>query len=1706
MGSESPNVILYDVNGQEMSVSNGSAIPSGTSGLMVLGSDGTNSRFITLDSTGRTITVGAGTAGTPAGGVISIQGVVGGTVIPVSGTVTTSTADATSTGTLGSLNATVQLAVTGENGAGMQLATGTLIGTIVPEISLDGGSTWVGTFFDDPPTSNVVTSIVFGSSNSATTKSIVGTSGASHVRVRVSVYSSGSATCNLRASIMQDPSFLSGGAAGSALPPVIQQIGGSVTTSVPTYSNATLNALSLNTSGGLRVDGSAVTQPVSGTVTANAGTGNFTVVQGTASNLLAEVGGLGAAGSALVGNPVQVGGSDGTNTRTFATDASGRQIVIGAGTAGTANTGVVTIQGIASMTPVQVSQATAANLNATVVGTGTDNTTNSTAKLPALVAVANTSAPTYVSGNMVPLSTDTSGNLRITGTISASNPSVSTTGSAVPASATFIGGEVQAVQAGLTLGDLYPLSMTQTGLLRVDGSNVTQPVSGTVTANQGTANSLANAWTTELTDGTHGPVAVKAASTAPVAADPALVVTVSPNTPSLSVIASQTAEATAAWTSGTTLNSTVQVNVFGYSSVAITFNQGSTITGGVVTFEASDTSGGTNWYPVTVVNTNSASVPSNVYTLAQSANVAFQMNVAGFVLFRVRLSTVISGTGTVNVGIAASASASEWEQAVYLTDGTHGPAAVKAASTAAVAADPALVVALSPNSPNPGIADVTATGALGALNATVQITLAGETGVGFQLAAGTLIGTIVAEVSYDGGTTWNINTMFTAGNRVNSIVFASSNTATSGSILTPAGTGLARIRVSVYSSGTANVTLRASQIGNTITTYAGPTNATIQPPEAVQIAGWDGTNFRAPAVKAPSTAAVATDQALVVAISPNNSISIAGAADATASGALGALNATVQLAVTGDNFAGMQLAAGTLVGTIIPEISTDGATTWVSTYFKSPSTGAIVSSYVFGSSNTATTASIIGTGGASHVRVRVSAYTSGTANCSLRASEFNDPVQLYRGPTNVAAPPNAAQIAGVDVSGNLQVPQVAKILGQTVEQLSTASTITSPQAAPAGLFAEVTGYGTLRVSNEPSSLFNDHFATGSLDTTNNWASPITSGAGAAVTVSGGSLTLTASTTASAYALLSSNPTFQSSGIGFIILGFNVKMEAAAVTGQERFFGVGTAPGSPTPAAPLTNAIGFEQTTTGALQAVIYSAGSAIYTQALTRPNDGNYHRYAVVVRPDATFWYLDSLEIPVASTTFNSPATDILPMHIHIVNGASPSAAGTFIIDAVGVGDSAPESISINDGLYPFRKGTVKAGSTAALATDPAFVVAVSPNNNANVLGAQTTETTASWTSATSLNTTVAITTTGYSTVAITVNQGSTISGGALTFEVSDTAVGTNWYPAAVVSSFAQPPTSTYALVPSTNVAFQVNISGFVQFRVRLSTAITGTATVNVGLAANNNATLTQQEQFVLLTDGSHGPAAIKAASTAAVATDPALVVAISPNNSVTVSGTTAVTGQVATVSAQTNESTAAWTSATTLNTALSLNIDGYTSVGITLNQGTTITAGAVTFEVSDTVAGTNWYPATISSTGIAASASSYSLTASTNIAFQLNVAGFVQFRIRLSTAIVGTATVNVGIAASVSPSGSVQDQYVFISDGTNGPAAVKAASTIAATTDPSLVVSISPNSAYSKLQNSIYSLTVNSPMLENKMDHMILLLNDIRDLLMSNQSKPGSS
>jgi hypothetical protein len=104
--------------------------------------------------------------------------------------------------------------------------------------------------------------------------------------------------------------------------------------------------------------------------------------------------------------------------------------------------------------------------------------------------------------------------------------------------------------------------------------------------------------------------------------------------------------------------------------------------------------------------------------------------------------------------------------------------------------------------------------------------------------------------------------------------------------------------------------------------------------------------------------------------------------------------------------------------------------------------------------------------------------------------------------------------------------------------------------------------------------------------------------------------------------------------------------------------------------------------------------------------------------------------------------------------------------------------------------------------------------------------------------------------------------------------------------------------------------------------------------------------------------------------------------------------------------STATWTSSTTLNTALAQSCVGQgTATVTTVETGTTTTAGALTFEVYD---GTNWWAVTGQQVGSYTVQSSYTLANGTNVAWQFDVGGFQQFRVRLSTAITGTGSPQV--------------------------------------------------------------------------------------------------
>lgn len=258
-------------------------------------------------------------------------------------------------------------------------------------------------------------------------------------------------------------------------------VGGQFNTSLPTLTNTQQSAIQVDSSGRLLVSiasSIAVTGPltdtqlratpvpVSGTVTANqGGTWNVTNISGTVSLP------TGASTSALQTSGNASLSTIATNTPALgqATMANSSPVVIASNQSALAVTG----------TFFQATQPVSIATNVVVVGTATDNTANSTAKLPALVAVATTAAPSYTNTNMVPLSTDLTGALRITGSISASNPSVSTTGSAPPASATYVGGSVTTSAPAYSNGQMSALSLTTGGLLRVDASGTVQPISAT---------------------------------------------------------------------------------------------------------------------------------------------------------------------------------------------------------------------------------------------------------------------------------------------------------------------------------------------------------------------------------------------------------------------------------------------------------------------------------------------------------------------------------------------------------------------------------------------------------------------------------------------------------------------------------------------------------------------------------------------------------------------------------------------------------------------------------------------------------------------------------------------------------------------------------------------------------------------------------------------------------------------------------------------------------------------------------------------------------------------------------------------------------------------------------------------------------------------------------------------------------------------------
>lgn len=259
--------------------------------LIALGSTPTGTEFALVVRnipSGTQVVTGSGVAGTPASGVVSIQGVAGGTPVPISGSITATN----------------------------------------PSVGTDGSTL---------PTS----STLIGASDGTNLQQLLVESAASR-NLRIGIWSgvnlatvtAGNALKIDGSAVTQPVSISAALPAGANVIGAVTQSGtwtvqpGNTPNTTPWLSSISQggNTATVSAGGALKIDGSAVTQPVSGAffqATQPVSGAFFQVTQPVSIAANIQVVGAGGNGSAATGNPVLTAGSDGTAARTIKTTTAG---------------------------------------------------------------------------------------------------------------------------------------------------------------------------------------------------------------------------------------------------------------------------------------------------------------------------------------------------------------------------------------------------------------------------------------------------------------------------------------------------------------------------------------------------------------------------------------------------------------------------------------------------------------------------------------------------------------------------------------------------------------------------------------------------------------------------------------------------------------------------------------------------------------------------------------------------------------------------------------------------------------------------------------------------------------------------------------------------------------------------------------------------------------------------------------------------------------------------------------------------------------------------------------------------------------------------------------------------------------------------------------------------------------------------------------
>jgi hypothetical protein len=502
-----------------------------TFGATTDGSTNLYSNFAIVDGS-----AAANKAGVTARGALQIEGVASGTAIPVSA-------------------ASLPLP-TGASTSAKQPALGTAGSASTDVLTIQGAASMTKLLVTADPITGTVTA---NAGTNLNTSALALESGGNLATIAGSIVSGGTALGSIKNSLT----------------------GGSVTTAAPTYTTGQIDPLSLNTSGGLRVDGSGVTQPVSaaslplptGAATSAIQTGGSqktqivdgsgNVIASTSNNLNVQCAncsgsGVSAADEASFTAGASVFASGGGFFQTTATsnplttgqqgafqltanralftnlrNAAGTEVgtsstplqVSLANTAGNAT--AVKVDGSAVTQPVSISGNQAVNeaqingvtplMGNGVSGTGSqrvniasDNTAfsvnanagtnlntsalalesggnlatiagNIVSQGTALGAIKNelmgasvtTASPTYTTGQINPLSMDTSGSLRVNVVTGGTSGTVAQGSTTSGQSGMMIQGAVTTAAPSYTTAQTSPLSLNTSGQLRVSVEAIT---------------------------------------------------------------------------------------------------------------------------------------------------------------------------------------------------------------------------------------------------------------------------------------------------------------------------------------------------------------------------------------------------------------------------------------------------------------------------------------------------------------------------------------------------------------------------------------------------------------------------------------------------------------------------------------------------------------------------------------------------------------------------------------------------------------------------------------------------------------------------------------------------------------------------------------------------------------------------------------------------------------------------------------------------------------------------------------------------------------------------------------------------------------------------------------------------------------------------------------------------------------------------------